>query len=581
MLRNKLVRSDGSIIDSSVIISCEYTEEVNSSTNLTVGDVTASEISVEIRATDTIQQGEVLTYYIVEDGLETKIGVFNAEKPTVATRSTMRFSAYDNIIKTEKLFSDWLRENQSLFPMPLSMLVEYACSYCGMGLTSADFPNAALPVNAFYADDITCRQILSWAAAIAGCFVRANTEGNLEFTWYTDGVSTLIGPSKTDSGDSVTVSDDGAGNVAVQSKNLTMADDGNGNATMSAEGIVVLNGYDSVSLITTPHIPFLRDSLSYESYSTDLITRVQIKRSDDDIGVIYPADATGNCFTISENMLLGAMSTEDVNRVAVNLHSQLMSVTYVPFSVTVARTIRVRAGERIGVMDSRGNIFETYVMRVGVTPSGTTLSATGDQSYGSNAAVSSEKYTNLSGKLLSISKTVDGLIIKNEDLDGKVSGLEMTTESIKSYVEESFVSGEDFEKYKSEVTQTSKDITERFESLNKYKEETCAHIKTGLLYETEDHQPVYGMEIGQRNKDANGNETFNQYARFTADKLSFFDQGGNEVTQIGDKKMAVTNIEVTGSQDGDTEDRGTFKQGKFVRITQANGGIVTKWVGGD
>ena len=71
MLRNKLVRSDGSIIDSSVIISCEFTEEVNSSTNLTLGDVTASEISVEILSTQVINQDEVLTYYIIEDGVET------------------------------------------------------------------------------------------------------------------------------------------------------------------------------------------------------------------------------------------------------------------------------------------------------------------------------------------------------------------------------------------------------------------------------------------------------------------------------------------------------------------------------
>ena len=581
MLRNKLVRSDGSLIDSSVIISCEFTEEVNSGTNLTVGDVTASELSVEIRDTDVIQQGEVLEYYIVEDGVETKIGVFNAEKPTVATRTSMRFSAYDNIIKTEKQFSDWLWDNQGLFPMPLSTLVAYACSYCGMGLVSSDFPNANLSVEAFYADDITCRQILSWAAAIAGRFVRANTEGNLEFAWYADGATTAVTPSKTDSGASVSVSDDGDGNVAIQSENLSLTDDGKGNINLLADGLTGITGYDGVSLISDPPIPFLRDKLSYESYSTDLITRVQIKRSEDDIGTIFPADATGNCFTISENMILGAMNQSDVLTVAASLYNQLRSVTYVPFSVTVPRTIRVRAGSRIGITESGGTTFETYVMRVTVAPGGTTLSTTGDKSYESNVAVSSEKYSNLAGKVLTISKTVDGLVVENKDLAGKVSGLEMTTESIRTYVEESFVSGDDFEKYKSEVTQTSKDITERFDSLDKYKNETSAFIKTGLLYETEDNQPVYGMEIGQETKNANGEDVFNKYARFTADKLSFFDQGGNEVSQIGDKKMSVTNIEVTGSQDGDSEDRGTFKQGKFVRITQANGGIVTKWVGGD
>ena len=79
MLRNKLVRSDGSIIDSSVIISCEFTEEVNCNTNLAFGDVTSSELSVEIRSTEAIQQGEVLTYYMIEDGVETLIGKFIAD----------------------------------------------------------------------------------------------------------------------------------------------------------------------------------------------------------------------------------------------------------------------------------------------------------------------------------------------------------------------------------------------------------------------------------------------------------------------------------------------------------------------
>ena len=67
MLRNKLVRSDGSIIDSSVIISCEFTEEVNSDENLSVGDVTSSEVNLEIRSTDMVEQGEILTYYIIEE----------------------------------------------------------------------------------------------------------------------------------------------------------------------------------------------------------------------------------------------------------------------------------------------------------------------------------------------------------------------------------------------------------------------------------------------------------------------------------------------------------------------------------
>ena len=271
MLRNKLVRSDGSINDSSVIISCEFTEDVNSNTNLSVGDATASELTVEILNTTSISQDEVLTYYIVEDGVETKIGVFNAEKPTVATRTSMRFSAYDNIVKTEKVFSGWLRENQSLFPMTLQALVTYACSYCGVTMATTTFPYSDLTVNAFYADEITCRQVLTWAASIAGRFIRANADGKLEFAWYKSSASVTIAPSKN-----------------------------------TASG----------------QIPYYQGSLSYENYYTDRIERVQINHSEDDVGVIYPAEADGNCFTITENMILGVTEEATLYSIAAALHTQ-------------------------------------------------------------------------------------------------------------------------------------------------------------------------------------------------------------------------------------------------------------------
>ena len=419
MLRNKLVRSDGSIIDSSVIISCEFTEEVNSTTNLSVGDATASELTVEILATDAIQQDDVLTYYIIEDGVETKIGVFNAEKPTVATRTSMRFSAYDNIVKTEKIFSGWLRENQSLFPMTLQALVTYACSYCGVTLATTTFPHSDLSVNAFYADEITCRQILTWAASIAGRFIRANADGKLEFAWYKDAASVVVAPSEN-----------------------------------AAKG----------------QIPYYQGTLNYESYHTDLIERVQINHSEDDVGIIYPAEADGNCFTITENMILGVTESDTLRLIAASLYTQLSDISYVPFSVTIPKTIKARAGDMVSITDSNGEKFVSCVMKVSISSGGTTLSSTGDKSYGSNAAVSSEKYSNLTGKILSLKKSIDGLVIENKDLAGKVGSLELTTEQFKTHVADNYVTEDELGAYKTEVstqfTQTASDFEMKFNSAN-------------------------------------------------------------------------------------------------------------------
>ena len=565
MLRNKLVRSDGRIIDSSVIISCEFTEEVNSSTNLSVGDVTASELTVEILSTDAIQQDDVLTYYIIEDGVETKIGVFNAEKPTVATKTSMRFSAYDNMAKAEKNFSGWLRENQNLFPMSLLVLVNHACDYCGLTLATTNFPHNGMAVNAFYADDITCRQILSWAGSIAGRFIRANVDGDVEFAWYRDASYITILPHKSTASDAMmSVIDDGNGNITIESENIIVTDDGEGNVNLVAENMVVLTGNTGVTLDTNKSFPYFQGNLTYENYTTDPVERVQINHSENDVGVIYPEEVDGNCFTVFGNMILGVAETDTVSTIASDLYALLKTVSYVPCSVTIPRTVQVRAGDIINVVDSNNYAFSSYVMKVEITASGTRLTSTGDKSYGSNAAVASEKYSNLAGKVLEIQKSIDGLVIKNEDLEGKVSGLELDTEHFKTYVEETYVSGESFSKYRTEAEQTSQSFEQRFERVEESLDETSAHIKSGLLDHTESGDPVYGIEVGQRDI-VNGVETFNKYARFTSDRMSFYDASGNEVSYIGDYKQVITHAEVLGN----------LKVGKFVFDT--SNGLALRW----
>lgn len=99
--------------------------------------------------------------------------------------------------------------------------------------------------------------------------------------------------------------------------------------------------------------------------------------------------------------------------------------------------------------------------------------------------------------------------------------------------------------------------------------EVNAHIKSGLLYYDDDGAPVYGLEIGQRNE-IDGEEVFNKYARFTSEKLAFYDSNGYEVAYISDKKLYISHIEVTGS----------LTQGGFTDTVLEDGSVVTKWVGG-
>lgn len=98
--------------------------------------------------------------------------------------------------------------------------------------------------------------------------------------------------------------------------------------------------------------------------------------------------------------------------------------------------------------------------------------------------------------------------------------------------------------------------------------EASAYINSGLLYYDGSGVPIYGLEIGQRNE-IDGVEVFNKYARFTSDKLSFYDQNDNEVAYVSDRKLYITIVEVTGS----------FIMGGFVDTVLEDKSVVTKWVG--
>lgn len=95
--------------------------------------------------------------------------------------------------------------------------------------------------------------------------------------------------------------------------------------------------------------------------------------------------------------------------------------------------------------------------------------------------------------------------------------------------------------------------------------EVNAHTRSGLLYYGDDGVPVYGFEIGQRNTIDN-KEVFNKYARFTADKLSFYDKNDTEVAYISDYKLYITNAQITG----------TLSLGRYE--LDPSDGLAIKWV---
>lgn len=362
---------------------------VNAGQEFTIGSAFSDYIEAEIWADPggslQITAGDALTYYRQDDaGSRTKVGVFYAEKPTRTKRNSYKVTAYDTMSKLDADFSSWLRANQARFPKTIWQLVQLACQRAGVALASSSLPiNGSYSVQAFYADDLTCRQIISWAAEAAGCYAHMNADGKLQFLTYTDKRSTAK------------ITPDGASNSTA----------------------------------------YYADSLSYEDYTVKAIEKVQIRQSDSDVGVIYPDSTTAtNTYAVQGNLLLTTGTEANLKSVVQNLYNVLKNVTYTPCKVSVPSGSGLACGQIVHVKDARGREFDTYLMSATTSSGKASFESVGSASRESSSAVNSQSYKNLTGKMLEIKTSVDGLEVKASDLTGKYTDLKATVDGLSSEV---------------------------------------------------------------------------------------------------------------------------------------------------
>lgn len=362
---------------------------VNAGQEFTIGSAFSDYIEAEIWADPggslQITAGDALTYYRQDDaGNRTKVGVFYAEKPTRTKRNSYKVTAYDTMSKLDADFSGWLHANQAQFPKTIWQLVQLACQRAGVALASSSLPiNGSYSVQAFYADDLTCRQIISWAAEAAGCYAHMNADGKLQFLTYSDKRSTAK------------ITPDGASNSTA----------------------------------------YYADSLSYEDYTVKAIEKVQIRQSDRDVGVIYPDSTTAtNTYAVQGNLLLTTGTEANLKTVVQNLYNVLKNVTYTPCKVSVPSSSGLTCGQIVHVKDARGREFDTYLMSATISSGKASFESMGSASRESSSAVNSQSYKNLTGKMLEIKTSVDGLEVKASDLTGKYTDLKATVDGLSSEV---------------------------------------------------------------------------------------------------------------------------------------------------
>ena len=387
MVKNILVLDDGTeiaagTVGQNAIRSLTCTETVSKTTDLCPGAACSNKLEITIwvePGTDLpITSGTRLTHYRETSGHRTLAGTYWAVKPTSQTRNTYKIYAYDAVSLLDGVQSTWLRSIQDQFPMTLWAFAGLVAQRCGVTIANNSLPrNGTYLVQAFYADNLTGRQLLAWVAEASCTFLRATPDGKIEFAWYTDYTSQSIGPTV-----------------------------------------------------------YIRDGLSHDKFLTAPVVKVQIRQSDDDVGVLYPSDESGsNALVIQGNLLLTSATAETLKPVAQAIFETMQGVTYTPLKVTVPADFPLPApGNIVSVTDARGNVLSSYIMTRKISGQQVTLESTGNATRDGTAAVNEQSYKNLTGKMLEIKTSVDGLEVKASDLTGKYTDLKATVDGLSSEV---------------------------------------------------------------------------------------------------------------------------------------------------
>ena len=173
-----------------------------------------------------------------------------------------------------------------------------------------------------------------------------------------------------------------------------------------------------------------------KDYYTDLISRVQIKYSDDSA---YAEYGTGdNVYSITGNFLVFGWEESQIKTVAKNIYDTISGITYCPvetFNLINADPC-VEVGDYIKVKTTSGS-FNTYVLSrtiSGIQGMFDSFVAKGTKEIGNRTTTLSEQLKMINGRTRTIKNTVDELSIEFTKLETDISTNYSTTEETKTLI---------------------------------------------------------------------------------------------------------------------------------------------------
>lgn len=450
MLKTIMVFEDGTQLSSGVtgtnaIQSLTLTQSVNDQQELSLGSVCAAMAEITLITPGggfTLPAGAEFTLYREnEQGQLYRVGIFRTEKPTRSSANTMKLTAYDRVSLLDQDLTQWLAELDA-WPYSLGDFVYKVCQACGLLFVNEQIPNGSFPVQKFTVQGVTGRQLIRWAGEAAGRFTRATADGNIEMGWYTPtGTVSYAQGNLTIGYEDLTVADG-----SFLSDSITVYDDGAGNVSFTLP-------------VAVEDLWYYQNGFRYEDYQVAPIEKVQLRQTEEDTGTVYPDSAAeGNAYIITANPLLASADARTLSGVAKTLYENLQGVTYSPCKLQLPADLRLGPGAILQLSDGNQKPVTMYVMSRRQTGQRDTLECTGSPRRDSTTAVNNRAYHSLAGRVLKLRTDVEGLQAEHTAADGRLAALELNVDGIVTRVSQTQSGLEGMSESISKVEQTAEGI---------------------------------------------------------------------------------------------------------------------------
>lgn len=298
-------------------------------------------------------------------------------------------------------------------------------------------------------------------------------------------------------------------------------------------------------------------SAQYEDFLVKTIDKLQIRKEEDDIGVIVGSGT--NAYVIQDNFLVYGKGSEELTGIANNIYGKIRGIIYRPFSADCKGNPCIEVGDAVR-LPTRYEIIESYVLKrtlKGIQALRDNYEATGEEYRSTQVNSVHKSIIQLKGKTNVLTRTIEETNSKITDVesglsseikqtatdiraevkntaDGLSSGIEQTAESITSEVKRAKQSEEELS---SKITQTAESITSEVDKKYETKENatnTKTELQTSIRQTADGFTAELSKQVTETKQYAeSAAETAESNAKQdTADKLKDYSTTTEMNTQI-------------------------------------------------